>query len=87
MLRLLDTYAAKSHPSCTFPSITPLLDHVSKICIEGSVQGGSDFCMILQHKCLVTLRALYKYTQNVEAVIYTCNIDFWHHRPICAVHP
>ncbi len=69
-LRLLDTYAAKSHPSCTFSSITPLLDHVSKICmiqiferwsssrdIEGNVQGGSDFCMILQHKCLVTLSA------------------------------
>ncbi len=25
--------------------------------IEGNVQGGSDFCMILQHRCLVTLIA------------------------------
>ncbi len=24
---------------------------------EGNMQGGSDFCMILQHKCLLTLIA------------------------------
>ncbi len=63
ILRLLDTYAAKSHPS-----ITPLLDHVwsSSRVIEGNVQGGSDFCMILQHKCLVT--SIYKYTNPIRGI-------------------
>ncbi len=26
--------------------------------IEGNVQAGSDFCMILQHRCLVTLMTM-----------------------------
>ncbi len=31
--------------------------------VEGNLQGGSDFCMILQHKCLVTLRDQYLYNK------------------------
>ena len=33
MLRLLDTYAAKSDPPHTFSPIAKLLDHLSKICM------------------------------------------------------
>ena len=39
-LRLLDTYAPKSNPPCMFPSITLLLDHLSKICITLFWQSG-----------------------------------------------
>ncbi len=37
--------------------------------IEGSMQGGSDFGMILQHKCLVTLALVHT---------YAAIIAFWH---------
>ncbi len=73
-LRLLDTYAAKTHEKHTpwhVSLINSAAKHLSKICILPSLQqwlilgmlsnGGCAFHVFLQHKCVVTLVMIFKY--------------------------
>ncbi len=49
----------KSDPPCTFPSYRFSKDGLAVELLRDMCKGGSDFCIILQHTCLVPLSARY----------------------------